>query len=99
MNIDELNLIDAPLSAININLTDAEITVTYKENGGIKHLRFLAVRKLNIDLPETTDINSGSIFDVITEAICTGNTRIKFFFSFDTQGGHLAFEYGNVKLK
>ncbi len=97
MNIDELNLMDAPLFAISINLNDAEIAVVYKKNGEIKHLRFIAVRKLNIDLPETTDLNSGSIFDVISEEICTGNTRIKFFFNFDTQGGHLAFEYANVK--
>lgn len=96
MNIDELNLMDVPLSAININLTNAEIDVAYRQNGAIKHLRFIAVRKLNIDLPETTDLNSGSIFDVISEEICTGNTRIKFFFSFDAQGGHLAFEYANV---
>lgn len=99
MNIEELDLFDASLTAIHLNLSDAEIMISYRQGDEVKHLHFLSVRKVSADLPEFIDTNEATINNVETEAICTGNTRIKFSFNFAAQGGTLAFEYANLKIK
>lgn len=101
MNIEELDLLDAPLTAINLNLSDTEISIGYRQNDEVKHLHFLSVRKVSADLPEFINTNEATINNVETEAICTGNTRVKFTFLFSASGpnGELQFEYGNLKVK
>lgn len=101
MNIEELDLFDASLTAIHLNLGNAEITISYRQNKEVKHLHFLSVRKVSADLPEFINTNEATINNVETESICTGNTRVKFTFLLSPSGpsGELQFEYGNLKIK
>lgn len=101
MNFEELDLLDAPLTAIYLKLSDAEITISYRQNDEVKHLHFLSVRKVSADLPEFINTNEANINNVETEPMCTGNTRVKFTFLFSQSepSAELQFEYGNLNIR
>lgn len=106
MDIEELQLHDAPLAGLYINFEKLTITVHYlsynegKKDYDKRELHFIDVRKVSVDFPETIEYNA-EIFSMDLEDICTGNTRVKLLFHFGSSepSGELKFEYSNVKLR
>jgi hypothetical protein len=106
MNIEELQLHDAPLTGVNIDFDKRTITVRYlsyneeRKDYDIRELHFIDVRKVLVDFPETKEYDA-EIFSMELEDICTGNTRVEFMFHFGPSmpSGELKFEYSNVKLR